>query len=309
VRPDARLEITLADGDKLTVDVNRPNAAGESVFAEPPPRVVLVHGLTGSSDAYYLQRIAAKLNAEGFEVWRMNHRGAGPSGLTLSRGFAHAGRSADLEAVVRRAAADDGPGRVLIAAFSLSANMLLRWLGAKPHDDALAGGPPPPKALVGALAVCPPVDLEACARALAHPRNFWIDWYYTRRLIEVAHKMAAHWGEPPPTFPRRTDLYEFDGVYTAPRAGFRDRDDYYARCSAAAHVAGIEVPTTVLAADDDPIIPLASVTSPTYGPGVSLRVERGGGHMGFYAASATSHGDRHWLDAAVVAWAKSAANG
>ena len=48
---------------------------------------------------------------------------------------------------------------------------------------------------------------------------------------------------------------QFDERYTAPHGGFRDASDYYARASSLPVIARIRVPTLILHAVDDPIVP------------------------------------------------------
>jgi predicted alpha/beta-fold hydrolase len=98
-------------------------------------------------------------------------------------------------------------------------------------------------------------------------------------------------------------LRTFDRLYTAPRAGFASREDYYAQCSAKGELSKIRVPTTILAAEDDPIVPSAIFKDAVLAGQVRLWMVPGGGHMGFISRHMTDLGSRRWLDAQVVAWA------
>ena len=57
--------------------------------------------------------------------------------------------------------------------------------------------------------------------------------------------------------PRIASVRAFDERYTAPHHGFRDAADYYHRASSLRVVARIRVPTLILAAADDPFVPVA----------------------------------------------------
>jgi predicted alpha/beta-fold hydrolase len=283
--------VALPDGDRILLHLNLPK-----VPAPDRPAVLLMHGLGGDSESSYILRITAKLNAAGVAVARFNHRGCGVGGAHLARQIYHAGRIEDLEAALKHLA-ERWPMPLVIAAFSLSGNLLLRYLGE--HADRL--GHPSVKR---AIAVCPPVDLELCSQALSARSNLHIDAYYTRRLIATARaKSALFPDDEPARFPRRMNLRRFDELYTAPRAGFPSRDAYYATSSAHRHTDKIKVPTLLLAAADDPIIPPVSFARASFSPAVRLRVERSGGHMGFISKGPTRYGDRRWMDEAVIDYA------
>src|SRR5690606_27240070 len=122
------------------------------------------------------------------------------------------GRVEDLAASLAHLAGRWPGHPYVVCAFSLSGNILLRYLGELGHA--------PPPGLRAAMAVCPPVDLEQCSLALASPINAPIDRYYTRRLVATAklrQRLALE--SRPLSLPRRLNLRIFDDVYTAPRAG------------------------------------------------------------------------------------------
>src|SRR6185295_11538489 len=99
--------------------------------------------------------------------------------------------------------------------------------------------------------------------------------------------------------PRR--LYDFDDVYTAPISGFRDAADYYRRCSSGQFVPAIRLPTLVIAAADDPMIPSALFDRVTWPSNVRVHMAEGGGHLGFIGRRGADP-DCRWMDWRVVEW-------
>jgi predicted alpha/beta-fold hydrolase len=86
----------------------------------------------------------------------------------------------------------------------------------------------------------------------------------------------------------------FDDLYTAPRCGFDDAEDYYRRSSALPLIGRIGVPTLILTARDDPFIapePFEEVKTPEH---VEVRVLSHGGHLGFLG----------WDGAGGIRWAE-----
>ncbi len=273
------LEVTLTDGDRL---------AGRIFKGSGPDRLCVFHGLGGDDERPYMRR-AVRLGLErGMEVWTVNHRGCG-RGKDLARGTYHSGVAGDLGAVFQEARRR-GPGRVFAIGFSLSGNALLLNLG-EGHD----GPHPKPDA---AIAVNPPVNLARCSELLSSTLNRPYDLYFVRRVVRSVREREAAGLIPAGKYilSRGMSLRAFDDAYTAPAGGFRDRHDYYARCSAAPHLGKITIPTVILHAEDDPFVAAVDLKRTPLGPGVHLHMETRGGHMGYLSDDLP---DRRWLSYAL----------
>lgn len=278
-----RHTVQLDDGDRVVLHDDEP------IAWRPGDRTaLLVHGLCGSHRSGYLVRIAAKLNAVGVRTFRLDMRGCG-AGRALARHPYHSGRSEDLAAALAAIAAWCPGSPTTLIAFSLGANAALKLLGEC--------GDRPPGRLDRAIAVCPPVDLAACVRSLArYPARFY-DRFFTGGLLAQVHASPTLGEYAARIFARRrpTRLVEFDDAFTAPLSGFGDAATYYRRCSAAPLLRHIHVPTAILAAADDPIVPIGPLQQATLGAAVDLVVPAAGGHLGFIGA-----GHARWMDGLVV---------
>jgi len=87
-----------------------------------------------------------------------------------------------------------------------------------------------------------------------------------------------------------------NSIRSSPRAGFRDRADYYARCSCGPHLVGIGIPTVILTAGDDPFAPGGDVARFPRNSAVHLHMEATGGHMGYMSRAVPGY---RWLDHAL----------
>src|SRR5439155_26841643 len=96
-------------------------------------------------------------------------------------------------------------------------------------------------------------------------------------------------------------LVEFDELFTAPAAGFESAQHYYARCSAAQFLSAIRVPTLILTARDDPMVPAAIFTRLDASPACTIHVAEGGGHLG-YISRRGADPSRRRMDWRVVEW-------
>ncbi|MDJ0946328.1 MAG: alpha/beta fold hydrolase [Kiloniellales bacterium] len=286
--PARRVELALDDGsgDRLLA-VLQENADGAK------PLVVLVHGLTGCQDSFYVLGTTRLLLEQGYPVLRLNLRGAGPGRPLARRGY-NAGSSADLAAALRALGAQDGRllarGLALVG-YSLGGNILLKFL-------AEAGRELP---VVAAASVSAPIDLKATQVRIMAARNRVYHAYLLSRM--KAELLATPGGVLPEvaTRARRArSVLAFDDTVVAPAAGFNGAEDYYARCSAQGFLPAIEVPALLLHARDDPWIPAAAYDAAAARAQANLRIRLapGGGHVGFHGKGSRAA----WHDRTIAAF-------
>lgn len=78
------------------------------------------------------------------------------------------------------------------------------------------------------------------------------------------------------------NFWEFDDKVTAPLNGFSGVDHYYSESSCRQYLAGIEVPTMIIHALDDPFMFAQSVPGANeLSANVEILLARNGGHVGF----------------------------
>ncbi|HUP91193.1 MAG TPA: hydrolase [Solimonas sp.] len=274
LRPLPRLAIRrerleLSDGDFVTL-----GWAGEHKLGAP--LVLLVHGLTGSFDSKYLRGAARRLIRRGWRCVIFQQRGAGGEPNRLARSYHH-GASDDLREVVVELRRREPKTTLAAAGWSLGANVLLKYLG---EDGAAAP-------LTAAVAASPPFQLRPCAERLRTGTSR----VYQRRLLrdlKAALRLKYSQLTPPEgleaAFAAR-DFFAFDDAVTAPANGYRDAEDYYARAACGPFLRGIQVPTLVLHAMDDPFMAPSIVPDESaLAPAVTLELSKRGGHVGFVAA-------------------------
>lgn len=283
-------KLRFADGDFAVIHDDKPDSwtRGDHV-------ALLMHGLSGCYQSGYMMRVTAKLLQQNVRVFRMDHRGCG-AGKLLARNVYHAGRTRDVESAVRMLERLCPGSPVSVAGFSLSGNLLLRYLGGDP--DRL------PLSLYRAVAVCPPIDLKRCLEKLHSTRmGQRYDMYFARALVN--HVLGTpQWRDDLPLAkaerpPRR--LIDFDELYTAPAAGFDSAEHYYEHSSAKPFISDIKVHTSVLVAEDDPMICANSWNDISIPPNVTLCMTQQGGHLGFIGRKGVDP-DNRWMDWRVVDW-------
>ncbi|MCA9060820.1 MAG: alpha/beta fold hydrolase [Planctomycetaceae bacterium] len=257
--------------------------------------VLMMHGLGGSHQSGYMARIAAKLHDRKIRTFRMDHRGCG-AGAGLAKRPYHAGRIEDLHAAIGMVERLCPGSLISLAGFSLSGNLLLRYLGDSVDRVPLS--------VFRAVAVCPPIDLQRCMIALGQsPRGQRYDYYFAQKM--VSHIAAGPmWQEHLPLAqvrrpPRR--LYELDSLFTAPASGYQSAEHYYECASATAVISKIRVHTTILGSQDDPVIDVGIFSGLKLPPNVTMCLTAHGGHMGYIGRTGCDP-DRRWMDWRVVEW-------
>lgn len=270
-----RVRWTCPDGDFIDLDFTAPPAQ----WAQFNTLWVVFHGLEGSSDSHYCRSIMHRAAQLGHLGVVSHFRGCSGENNLLPRAY-HSGDSAEIHWVLHRLRQTlPHLAHVHAVGVSLGGNVLLKWLGEQGSQAAVV--------LDSAVSVSAPVDLLAGAVSLSKGFNR----VYTRMFLSTLVPKSLEKARKYPELGRIEsiascrDFFDFDNRVTAPWHGFKDAMDYYARSSAKQHLKGIEVPTLMIHALNDPFM------SGQYLPAsheVSPKVQRlfppHGGHVGFASA-------------------------
>jgi uncharacterized protein len=253
------------------------------------PVVVIVHGLEGSSESNYARGIAEKAFKRGFHVVRMNQRNCGGT-ERLTPTLYNSGMSGDYRAVLEELSEVDGFQRIYFAGYSMGGNLVTKMAGEYGAD--------PPAALRGVCAVCPALDLSACADALERKDNYFYNRHFVAGLMNRYRVKARLFPDRYPTNgfgPIRT-VREFDDAITAPCFGYRDAEEYYEAAGAKKVLADVRVPMLLMSAEDDPFVPYVSFLAARAdkNPAIQFVAPEHGGHCAFI--SKHSGAERFWAE-------------
>ncbi len=251
--------------------------------------LILVHGLGGNADAPYMLGATHLAYRAGANVVRLNQRNCGGT-EHLTPTLYHSGMSGDLAAVMRELVGFDELNRVVVAGFSMGGNLALKMAGE------MGEGAPP--ALLGLCAVSPVLDLKETATNLERPSNY----LYQRRFVRSLRHLVERKKRLYPTLydvrglEHLRTVRDFDEIYTAPHGSFTDADDYYARSSALPFVPRIRVPSLIVHAQDDPLVPFKPMLrlEVSRNPMVTTATPLHGGHVAF--VSAERNEGRFWAE-------------
>ncbi|MDH4161868.1 MAG: alpha/beta fold hydrolase [Nitrospirota bacterium] len=263
----SRERITTSDDDFLDLDWAR---------TDSDSLAILSHGLEGSSYRPYMIGMARALNLHGWDALAWNYRSCSGEINRRLRMY-HNGSIDDLDAVIRHAFSTDRYRRVALIGFSLGGNLTLMYLGSL--------GTAIDHRIESAAAFSVPCDLAAGARELAKPRNcFYMQQFLVSLHGKIRKKMELLPGEiDDKDYHRIRNFKEFDDRYTAPIHGFKNAEDYWAKCSCKQFIPSITIPTLIVNSRDDPFLvdgcyPVLEAERNRF---VHLEMPRHGGHVGF----------------------------
>ncbi|MEI6545064.1 MAG: hydrolase [Methylococcales bacterium] len=248
------------------------------------PLVILLHGLTGSSQSQYIKGLQRTLVLQGYRTVALNFRGCSGEFNHTARCY-HSGETEDIQFLYEVLRQREPETPLAAIGFSLGGNVLLKWLGEQGSNVSL----------FAAVAVSVPLELNICATKL----DGGFSRVYRKSLItelKIFVKAKQTYLEQlgstqeADKIAQLGDLsgvksfWQYDDRVVARLHGFKDVNDYYRRSSSRQFLKSINVNTLVIQSIDDPfmtkaVLPTLKELSST----VKLEVTQGGGHVGFIA--------------------------
>ena len=251
------------------------------------PLVILIHGWLGSAQSPYVERVTAALLAAGFGVARLCLRDHGDTEAQNEAMFSSA-KIDEVNAAVAQLHQRFGTDASGLVGFSLGGNFALRV--------ALHGVP----GIARCLAVCPVIDPASTVHRIDRG---WVG--YQRYFIGKWRESLI---EKQQAFP---DIYQIDSVLSLSTVSaltdfivdrylpFANTAEYYARYDLTdAPFDELNIPTTILAAADDPVIPADTIVDLAPAANLHKVITPTGGHCGFLADARLGT----WLEDLVPKW-------
>jgi predicted alpha/beta-fold hydrolase len=247
-------------------------------FIDSDKAAIILHGLEGHSQRSYVLGMIKAFNRRGWDGVAFNFRGCSGETNRRLRSY-HSGATEDLHTVVTHLLQKKSYRRLSLVGFSIGGNLTLKYIGERGADLS--------DRINGAAAISVPCDLESCSRQLAKPSNR----LYMKRFLKMFHKKIRLKMKIMPGkiddrgFASIRTFIAFDERYTAPIHGFSNAKDYYSRSSCKPFLSGINIPTLLLNALDDPFLPneCYPVEEAKNSRHVFLETPHCGGHAGFIA--------------------------
>lgn len=237
------------------------------------PVAVLLHGWEGSADSNYVLANGARLWASGFDVLRLNFRDHGES-HHLNPGLFHSCRLDEVIFALKDWQDRFGIDGWYLGGYSLGGNFSLRIALRVPQAGLN---------LRRVVAVCPVIDPAHAMRAMEeagyfYERYFERKWSRSLRIKQIL--FPSLYGRDP--MDRIHGLNARTEHIARRYSGFESAAHYYDGYSVGGgRLAGVAIPATLLAAADDPVVPVRDFAALPDNPCLEVRIVPHGGHCGF----------------------------
>jgi len=245
----------------------------QNVAAQARGLVVLFHGWEGSTRSTYLLQTGARLLEEGWDVFRLNFRDHGDT-HALNPGIFHSCLIDEVVGALGEVQRLYPTRPVALVGFSLGGNFALR---------AALRAPGAGIDLAHVIAVCPVIDPHAGLFQLEHAPRMYHDYFMWKWRRSLKAKQRAFAGTQ--LFTRRDlrgTLRTLTEALVLKHTDFGSLDNYLDGYSVAGdRLAGLRVPTSILATCDDPVCPASDLAMMTLPACVDVTLTRHGGHCGF----------------------------
>lgn len=267
----------LSDGGQVGLDWLQPAVADDAA-----PVLVALHGINGSSGENYLRHFLLHARHElGCRCVVMVARGLGGVPLKTWRPYT-GGYTGDIREVVAALRVRYPAAPILVAGFSLGANVLTRYLGQEGEKSGVAA----------AVAVSSPYCLSASSRHLETSGRMgkMYSAQMASGLARFAKKNLATLvtgpGNPDYDAALRARLCrDYDDSVTCKIFGYASAEEFYLDNSSLGLISAVKTPLLLLGAVDDPMIGCALIERAAKeaekSSHVVLAASPAGGHLGF----------------------------
>jgi len=235
--------------------------------------IMLLHGWEGSVNSAYILRTGKILFDQGYSVFRLNYRDHGET-HHLNRGLFYAVLLDEVFGAVQQVSNYESKIPFYLAGFSMGGNFALR-IARKCAEI-------PVENLAHIFSISPALDPEKSTYAIDHYPL--LRKYFRKKWLRSLLKKQT-------CFPDQYDFSEImhleklsamTDVMIQRYSDYGSSADYFRDYSVLGHaLAGLTVPTTIITAQDDPIIPVEDFYDLKLNSLAGLIIHRHGGHNGF----------------------------
>jgi predicted alpha/beta-fold hydrolase len=263
--------------------------ARQNVAERPRALAILLHGWEGSAQSSYIVNTAGRLLDDGCDVFRLNFRDHGET-HHLNRELFHSCRIDEVVGAVKQIAMAFPTRPLVIGGFSLGGNFALRIALRAP-----AAGIP----LAWAFGVCPVISPHEGLRSIEDAPWFY-EYYFMVKWRESLRRKQELFPQSELFTPQqlRGSMRDLTRDMVLRHTDFGSLENYLESYSIAGDtLSKLQIPATILTAEDDPVIPIAEFRELTLAPTTELVITPHGGHCTFLLDWSL----RSWTDDFIVA--------
>lgn len=236
--------------------------------------LIILHGWEGSSSSAYVMAASSFFYERGYSICRLNLRDHGHS-HHLNEGLFHGALLDETFDAVKTLSlqAENLPAYLL--GFSMGANFSLR-IAVKHAQTPIAN-------LRGVFAVSPPLDPYKATLSIDQGPSFYRKYFLKKwkRSLRIKQKLFPHKYDFTDILQSQTCLNLTEGIMTH-FPEFPSYRDYFKEYTlTGSFLQGLNLPVSILIAEDDPVIPLEDFNSICENSALNIIRQPLGGHCGF----------------------------
>lgn len=262
--------LDCGDGVRLLGHYSSQQVAGG---APAKDLIVLLHGWEGSADSLYVLSLGSHLFNLGCDVFRLNFRDHGPT-HHLNREIFHSCRLDEVVGAVQSIQKMLPDKRLTVGGFSLGGNFALRIAARAP-----AAGIRLERAVAVSPVLRPHSTMEVLEKGwFVYQQYFLGKW---KRSLRIKQQLFPETYDFAPILAQRS-IKAMTRVLVERYSEFADLDAYLNGYAITGdYLAALEVPSHILTALDDPIIPAADLKDLPRNSHLHITAVANGGHCGF----------------------------
>jgi predicted alpha/beta-fold hydrolase len=237
------------------------------------PLVILIHGWEGSANSTYLLSAAATLFDNGYDIIRLHLRDHGPS-HHLNTELFHGARIDEVVLAIQSINQQFPRQNTYLTGFSLGGNFALR-VAQKALKNNLQ--------LTKVVAISPVINPIETMKALENGSALYRTYFMRKWRKSLIIKHA--------TFPEKVNLdivsnannlMALTEMLVDQHTNFTSVNSYFNSYTlTGTQLTEIEIPTVIITAEDDPVIPVDDFNKIINSANVSIQIHAHGGHCGF----------------------------
>jgi len=234
---------------------------------------ILLHGWEGSSDSTYVLSCGRYLYKNGYDVFRLNYRDHGDS-HHLNKGLFYATLLEEVYQAVTQAACFSNNVPVFLVGFSLGGNFALR-IARRCLDNGISS-------LKHVISISPVLNPDKATDKI-DGNPFLLVYFMKKWKKSLRHKERLF---PElynfTDFLRQKNIRKMTGLLLRRYANYPDTRTYFRSYGIYGQdLADIQIPTTIITAEDDPVIPVEDFHHLKTAPSIEMFIHSNGGHNGF----------------------------
>ncbi|MGK0291020.1 MAG: putative alpha/beta-fold hydrolase [bacterium] len=235
--------------------------------------IILIHGWEGCAESMYMQSAGSFFYLQGYDVFRLHLRDHGPTHHLNEEPF-HACRLDEVTDAVKQICDKFKKNRVFLVGYSLGGNFALR-VGNVAHQKNIP--------LTKVAAVSPVLNSESTLSIL---ESGWVLYrkYFLKKWRKSLYKKHSlfpnlmNWDQ----VEQCDSLLKMTEYLVEEYTDYDNAVDYFQGYAVTgSRLSGLQVPSRIFAANDDPVIPAYDLDNIEASSKLSISRSEYGGHCGF----------------------------